>query len=207
MFDEVITGFRAGITGAQGIYDVMPDITILGKALGGGALPISAVLASRAIMSHYQDGKVIFAGTFNGYALGLAAVKANLSILKEDEDAYPRMKRHMESISELLIKAGEDHGIPMVVQGIPNALTFHPSDHPVDSFEEWTNEHKMMATIIRETCKRFGIQFCPLSRMYSNIMLNERDVEFFESRIGPAMAASKIEIDKTFDQFEQFGLR
>jgi trans-AT polyketide synthase, acyltransferase and oxidoreductase domains len=206
IFDEVITGFRAGLTGAQGMFGIKPDITILGKALGGGSMPVSAVLSTREIMSLYADGKVIFGGTFNGYSMGLVAIKATLNILKADPGCYDRVKGQMERISSILVSAADANDIPMFVQGLPNALTFHIDDAPPKSAQEYSNKNKMLSNIIRETCKRFGIQFCPISRMYSNIMLNDKDVEFFSSRIGDAMQAGKAEIDKTLEEFEKFGI-
>lgn len=206
IFDEVITGFRAGIGGAQGLYGIKPDITILGKAMGGGSIPVSAVLSTKKIMSLYADGKVIFGGTFNGYAIGLLATKTTLSLLKADPGCYERVGGYMKKISDYLIAAATDNDIPMCVQGLPNALTFHVDEVAPRSAGEYTNNNKMLSNIIRETSKRFGIQFCPISRMYSNIMLNERDVDFFASRIGDAMQASKAEIDKTLEEFSKFGL-
>ncbi|MDC8758930.1 aspartate aminotransferase family protein [Janthinobacterium fluminis] len=207
IFDEVITGFRAGIGGAQGLYGIKPDITILGKALGGGSMPVSAVLSTKEIMSLYADGKVIFGGTFNGYTMGLVAVKACLTILQADTGCYERVEGHMKKIGELLVAAADDNDIPMFVQGLPNALTFHVDDVAPTSADTYSNKNKMLSNIIRETSKRFGIQFCPISRMYSNIMLNDSDVAFFGSRIGDAMQASKAEIDKTLEEFSKFGIK
>lgn len=66
VFDEVITGFRKGLGRAQKVLDVTPDITILGKILGRGELPVSAVVDKKDIMKLYEEQLVIYRGIFNG---------------------------------------------------------------------------------------------------------------------------------------------
>jgi glutamate-1-semialdehyde 2,1-aminomutase len=65
IFDEVITGFRIGIGGAQSVLGVTPDIATFGKAVGGG-LPLSVIAGRREILNQIADGRVVFGGTFNG---------------------------------------------------------------------------------------------------------------------------------------------
>jgi glutamate-1-semialdehyde 2,1-aminomutase len=87
--DEVITGFRLGLSGAQGRFGVTPDIATFGKALGGG-LPVSAVVGKAEIMEALRDQKVLGPGTFNGYPLGMRAALATLEILERDAGAVYR---------------------------------------------------------------------------------------------------------------------
>lgn len=82
VFDEVQTGFRVGLRGAQGLLGVTPDLTCLGKALSAG-FPVSAVGGRADIMSLIGDRRVLQAGTYNTNPIGLAAVAANLRILGE----------------------------------------------------------------------------------------------------------------------------
>lgn len=191
IFDEVITGFRAGLGGAQSLLGVTPHLAVFGKALAGGALPVSAIMGRKDIMDLYRTGKVVHGGTFNGYPLGLAAVKATVSLLTQDEDAYPRMARHLRGIADLLIKAAADNGLPMVVQGLPTALVYHSMEQPVDAATGYSLRVKFNDILIREICKRYAIQFSPMSRMFSTLMMSDEDVRFFGDRIHEALREAK----------------
>lgn len=195
IFDEIITGYRAGLGGAQDMLGVTPHLATFGKALGGGSMPVSAIAGHRDIMDLYRTGKVIHAGTFNGYPLGLAAVKATIELLMNDTDCYMRMGTHMTAIANSLIGAANDLGMPMIVQGLPTAMVFHSQAEMVESAEGYPPEVKVNDIVIREVCKRYGIQFSPLSRIYANVLMSEDDVTFFNDRIGDAMAEAKKLID------------
>lgn len=93
IFDEVITGFRLSLGGAQEYFNVTPDITTLGKILGGG-LPIGAITAGREIMENFSPaGNVYQAGTFNGNPLSLAAGYSCISYLEKNRSAYSKLER------------------------------------------------------------------------------------------------------------------
>lgn len=200
IFDEIITGVRVGLGGAQKILGVTPHLATFAKALGGGSMPISAIVGHKDLMNQYTKGHVIHAGTFNGYPLGLAAIQATYEIIENDPGCYDRMGKHMADISRIFVKSAVDAGLEMVVQGMPTALVYHSQDHLVDRSEGYSDKTKFSDIIIREVAKRFGLQFSPLSRLYPNIMLNESDVEFFAARIGDTMAESKKMIDVTFKE-------
>jgi len=89
VFDEIVTGFRLSLGGAQAHYGVTPDLASFGKALGNG-MPISAVVGRRDIMRRMED--IFFSGTFGGEALSLAAALATLDAL-ENESAPERIAR------------------------------------------------------------------------------------------------------------------
>ncbi len=92
IFDEVISGFRVARGGAQDLFDVMPDLTILGKIIGGG-LPAAAYGGLRELMSMVAPaGDVYQAGTLSGNPLSVAAALATLELL--DEAAYERLTNH-----------------------------------------------------------------------------------------------------------------
>ena len=88
IFDEVITGFRVALGGAQAKYGVTPDLTTMAKALGGG-FPVSAVGGKRSLMESVADGSVLHAGTYNASTLATAAVVASLG--------DPVQARHLRS--------------------------------------------------------------------------------------------------------------
>ncbi len=122
VFDEVITGFRLSMGGAQEYYGVLPDITTLGKILGGG-LPLGAIASSREIMEDFSPlGKVYQAGTFNGNPLSMAAGLATLQELKdggvyEKVNSYAaRLRAGLEDIAKGLDLAVRVYGVASMFQ-------------------------------------------------------------------------------------------
>jgi glutamate-1-semialdehyde 2,1-aminomutase len=116
-FDEVITGFRVGLGGAQELLGVTPDIATFGKALSGGAMPVSAVAGKRDILDLLDQGEVVGAGTFNGYPLGLAAALATVKILEKDNGAiYRRIDASQKRLTDGLKGLMANKGIPMLIQ-------------------------------------------------------------------------------------------
>ena len=108
IFDEVITGFRLGLAGAQGLFGVTPDLTTFGKIVGGG-MP-AAVYGGRADVMRMiaPDGKVYQAGTLSGNPLATAAGLATLKILKRDPGIYGRIERKTRRLAEAVrAAAGE----------------------------------------------------------------------------------------------------
>lgn len=110
IFDEVITGFRLGLGGAQEHYGVNADITTLGKIAGGG-LPIGIVAGTREVMENFSPlGRVYQAGTFNGNPLSMASGLATVSEL-ERGDVYPWVNSLAGKLSRELEQVAEDVGI------------------------------------------------------------------------------------------------
>ena len=98
IFDEVITGFRLGLAGAQGFYRVTPDLATYAKAVGGGA-PLSVLAGRRTYMEWIESGKVVHAGTLNGNLIALAAARATLAFLMSDaENIYSNLFRRGEEL-------------------------------------------------------------------------------------------------------------
>ena len=115
--DEVITGFRVGLTGAQGLYGVTPDLSTLGKAFGGG-LPISAVVGKAKLLDQFQDQQVMGPGTFNGSPLCVAAANATLDILARDKGAaFTTMDRVQQQLMSGLDEIARRLEVPVRVQG------------------------------------------------------------------------------------------
>ena len=135
IFDEVITGFRVALGGAQELFDVKPDMTCLGKIIGGG-LPVGAFGGSHAIMDNLApEGGVYQAGTLSGNPLAVAAGMAMLTILRRDNpymELDRRAARLTEGISKICAEKGVDHTINRV--GSMFSLFFHPG--PVTCYEE-----------------------------------------------------------------------
>ncbi|MGC9177591.1 MAG: glutamate-1-semialdehyde 2,1-aminomutase [Conexivisphaera sp.] len=101
IFDEVVTGFRLGLRGAQGLYGIKPDLTVLGKIIGGG-FPVGALVGRSELMDLLAPlGPVYNAGTFNGHPVSMAAGLATLRILEEGWP-YSRAERAAKAVSEEL---------------------------------------------------------------------------------------------------------
>jgi glutamate-1-semialdehyde 2,1-aminomutase len=132
IFDEVITGFRVGRGGAQELCGVLPDLTIMGKILGGG-LPAAAFGGSSELMSNIAPaGEVYQAGTLSGNPLAVAAGQQALELL--DDVAYPRLASTTETLAARLREAAD--GGPVQVVSVPGLLTVFFSDRPVSDFAD-----------------------------------------------------------------------
>ncbi len=128
IFDEVITGFRAGIGGAQGRYGVTPDLTTMGKALASG-FPVGCVAGRRDLMEGIGAGKVTHAGTFNGSPVTMAAARATLEHLYNHGDVlYPRLERRGRMLMEGLRQVVAKQGFSCLVQGVPTAFNLMFTD-------------------------------------------------------------------------------
>jgi glutamate-1-semialdehyde 2,1-aminomutase len=116
IFDEVITGFRLSLGGAQQYFDIVPDLSIFAKAMGSG-YPISAIVGKREWMHLIEEGKVIHAGTMNSSNPTVAAALATIEILQE-EDPYSRMFELGKRLREGLKWVAKITGQNLLVQGI-----------------------------------------------------------------------------------------
>ncbi len=115
--DETITGFRFGPGGAQKHLGFVPDLTILGKAIGGG-VPFAALAGKKTAMQKIIDGSVVHAGTLNGNPLCLAASKWCLDHLAELGDKHPRVPTQLgQRLMAGLRALADEHGIPLRPQG------------------------------------------------------------------------------------------
>ena len=133
IFDEVITGFRLALGGAQAYYGVTPDLSTLGKIVGGG-LP-AAVYGGRAdVMAMVSpEGPVYQAGTLSGNPLATAAGIATLSILREDPGIYRRLAEKGAALAEGLRRAGRDR-IEVAQVGSLLGIDWHGDDAGFSAF-------------------------------------------------------------------------
>ena len=124
ILDEVVTGFRLGLGGAQERFGVEADIVTLGKIIGGG-MPIGAVAGRREIMEHLTPkGKVFNAGTFNAHPLAMAAGLATIKVL-EETDALSVADRAAERLEAALRDALRDSGVEGVVVREASMLQYY----------------------------------------------------------------------------------
>lgn len=117
IFDEVITGFRLALGGAQEYFKVIPDIALFGKAMAAG-FPVSCIAGKRDIMNLITGGKVIHAGTFNSNPVSMAAAYATVTELEKNNG---QVYRHIFSLGnrlkEGIEKIAADMGFPALLQG------------------------------------------------------------------------------------------
>ena len=127
IFDEVITGFRVGLGGAQQHFGITPDLSIFAKAMGSG-YPISAVVGKRQWMEPIEQGKVIHAGTMNSGNPTVAAALATIRVL-EREKPYERMYALGKRLMYGLREAAKQSGQNLMVQGLGPMFVTYFGDH------------------------------------------------------------------------------
>ncbi len=135
IFDEVMTGFRLARGGAQELFDVSPDITTLGKIIGGG-LPVGAYGASREIMNMVAPaGPVYQAGTLSGNPLAMTAGLTTLRRLR-DRTVYEKLERAGQRLCDGMTKAAREAGVNTVTNRVGSMFTTFFTDAP--AVTDWT---------------------------------------------------------------------
>jgi glutamate-1-semialdehyde 2,1-aminomutase len=136
IFDEVITGFRLALGGAQEYYGVKPDLTVLGKVLGGG-LPLSAFGGKREIMEKLAPlGGVYQAGTYAGNPVSVAAGLATLESLKTRAgQVYPSLESAGKILRSRIAKSAESLGLNVQVNGVGSMFQVFFTDKPVVDYQ------------------------------------------------------------------------
>lgn len=133
IFDEVITGFRVSPGGAQELFNIHPDLTCLGKIIGGG-LPVGAYGGRKDIMENIAPkGSIYQAGTLSGNPLAMAAGLATLRLL-QDTDIYKDLERKGNRLFSGLKDAAESAGIDITVNHLGSLGSFFFTDSPVNNF-------------------------------------------------------------------------
>jgi glutamate-1-semialdehyde 2,1-aminomutase len=187
IFDEVMTGFRLARGGAQERYGIKPDITTLGKIIGGG-LPVGAYGATREIMNHVAPaGPVYQAGTLSGNPLSMTAGLVTLRRLR-DTTIYERLDNSSRRLCDGLARAAQDAGITTVTNRAGSMWTSFFTPHPV---VDWDSANKSN----RETYGRFfhamlkaGVYLAPSQFEAAFVSLAHTD-EIIEETIDAARQA------------------
>ena len=136
IFDEVITGFRLSLGGAQQLLDIKPDITTLGKIIGGG-LPVGAYGGAAEIMNMLApNGPVYQAGTLSGNPIAMAAGYKTIHILQQDEGVYERLDYMGSYLEKGLQDAAKDAGVGVTINRAGSMLTIFFSSYPVSNYQD-----------------------------------------------------------------------
>ena len=134
ILDEVMTGFRVAYGGAQARYNVKPDITTLGKIIGGG-MPIGAYGASRKLMELVSPlGPMYQAGTLSGNPVAVAAGRATLSVLRKSS-IYDDLEERSSEFESGVLAAAEKHGVPVTLNRVGSMWTLFFTEGPVTDFD------------------------------------------------------------------------
>ena len=135
IWDEVMTGFRLSLGGAQELYGIQPDLTTMGKVIGAG-LPVGAYGGKREIMMHVApEGPVYQAGTLSGNPLAMAAGLKQLEILK-DKNPYPELDAKGERLEKGMIELIDKYGIKATVNRVGSMITMFFTDREVKNFDD-----------------------------------------------------------------------
>lgn len=160
IFDEVISGFRLCFGGYQNIVGIKPDLTTLGKIIGGG-LPVGAYGGSREIMDRVApEGNVYQAGTLSGNPVAMAAGLATLKIL-HDEPPYDRLEEYGQIIADAITNSLEKRKISFAVNRIGSMFSLFFTGHKVRSYEDVMSCNTDLYSRFFRALIRQGIYFPP----------------------------------------------
>ncbi|HKA39169.1 MAG TPA: glutamate-1-semialdehyde 2,1-aminomutase [Burkholderiales bacterium] len=135
IFDEVMTGFRVALGGAQALYGVRPDLTTLGKVIGGG-LPVGAFGGRRDVMQSIAPlGPVYQAGTLSGNPVAVAAGLATLKLVQAPR-FYDRLAAAASALCESLTRAAQEHGVPFCAANVGGMFGLYFRETPPVSYAE-----------------------------------------------------------------------
>ncbi len=190
IFDEVITGFRVGWGGAQVRYGVMPDMTTLGKIIGGG-LPVGAFGGRHDIMQSVAPaGRVYQAGTLSGNPVAMSAGLATLRVL-EREGTYDRLEQAGERSESALRSAAEAAGVAVTVNRVGAMLTMFFCEGPVRSYTDVRRaDAARYAAYWRHMLQR-GIYLAPSQFEATMVSLahTDGDLDTFQTAAAESLAA------------------
>ena len=180
IFDEVMSGFRASLKGAQGIYDTKPDIVTFGKVIGGG-MPVGAFAASSEIMDKLSpDGPIYQAGTLSGNPIAMNAGLASLKKLKTTPNLHQNLEEKAKKLMHGFKTSAENAGIPLQVDYRGSMFGFFFNKNEVKNFDDALKSdtdrfaifhQKMLQNGIYLACSQFETGF--ISTVMDDKMIDE----------------------------------
>lgn len=192
IFDEVMTGFRLARGGAQERYAVVPDMTTLGKVIGGG-LPMGAYGGRQEIMDCVAPvGPVYQAGTLSGNPLAVAAGLETLKMIEEDPGVYARLEQRGVRVAEGLREAARAAGIPATVNQVGSMFTLFFTEGPVTDYASAKrSDTERFARFFRRMLER-GV-YLPPSQFEAAFLSDAMTEADGEHLLNAARAALKME--------------
>lgn len=159
VFDEVITGFRVGFSGAQGAFGVTPDLTCLGKIIGGG-MPVGAYGGKREIMARIAPcGEVYQAGTLAGNPLAMACGAETLRTLEKAD--YSRLKDDTFKLADEMRNILTDKGVPVQLNCVASMFTLFFAENPVSDFASAQKSDGSLFKSFYKQMREQGIYIAP----------------------------------------------
>lgn len=137
IFDEVMSGFRVAKGGAQALYGVTPDLTTLGKVIGGG-MPVGAFGGRRDIMEHLAPlGPVYQAGTLSGNPMAMRAGLTTLKLIEQQADFYPKLSALSQSLVDGLVQVAQQCSVPLWAQSLGGMIGFYFTEQTrIDRYQD-----------------------------------------------------------------------
>jgi len=176
VFDEVMTGFRLAPGGAQQVYGIRPDLTTLGKVIGGG-LPVGAYGGRRDVMQKVAPlGPVYQAGTLSGNPLAVAAGLATLRILAGKPALYEMLEKESARLVEGMASAARKAGVPMTINRVGSMFTFFFTAGPVTDWDSAS----------QSDTKRFGAFFRGMLEQGVYLPCSQYEAAFLSTAHQPA---------------------
>ncbi len=179
IFDEVVTGFRMAYGGAQARYGVTPDVTTLGKIIGGG-FPLAAIVGSADIMAHFDkalvgpDGFTMQVGTLSGNPVAAVAGIKTLEILQR-EGAYDTIIGHGKHLMTAASDALDRQGIPHRIVGDPVLFDIVFTGNDVANYRDVKSSNAAQADVFNASMRSSGI-LKPAGKMYPHLALTSEDI-------------------------------
>jgi glutamate-1-semialdehyde 2,1-aminomutase len=190
VFDEVMSGFRVALGGAQERFGIRPDLTTLGKVIGGG-LPVGAYGGRDDILSRVApEGDIYQAGTLSGNPLAMRAGIETIRILKES-GAYDRLEATSSALADGLLEAGRSAGVPVSLNRVGSMITVFFTEETVTDFASASRcNTKMHAAWFHAMLDR-GVYFPPsqFEAFFVSLAHTPEDVEATLSASREAFAA------------------
>jgi glutamate-1-semialdehyde 2,1-aminomutase len=151
IFDEVITGFRVALGGAQELYGVQPDLSVFAKALGAG-FPVAALTGRREIMELFGSGRVNHSGTYNANLVSISAALATLGVLSaEGQPAFRRINAVGKALMDGIARIAARCSVNLQVSGLPSAFHTCFADHPIHDYVTYMRaDHKRLGLFLGE---------------------------------------------------------
>jgi glutamate-1-semialdehyde 2,1-aminomutase len=178
IFDEVITGFRVGLDGAQGRYGVTPDLAVFAKAAAAG-FAIAIVAGRRDIMEGVVSG-VLHGGTYNGITSSIAACSAAIDELERDGGAaYRRMDENGSRLIDGLNEIGRRRGVPLHAQGIGQIFTvLFTENGPIKEYRDYKSTDEPMRLKFVEGLQNRGVRTTARGTWFMSAAHGAEDVDF-----------------------------
>ena len=176
IFDEVITGFRLDLRGAQHHYGVTPDLATYAKAVGGGA-PLSVLAGKDEFMRLIADGRVLHGGTLNGNPLSLAAARAVIEILARNDGAvYGEMWRRGERLRFRLEEILRGAGFKVVTNGAGPVFQVSFMSRPARSYRETLDADTQLYSDFALALLDEGVLVLPDGRWYISAVHTDEQI-------------------------------